>query len=153
MFYLQRIVRSIQRGSSTATQSLMIVEHYICFFMAQRDETQTAKIHQPQYALSDVLWPHCWLWSVLSFSEVGNTSLFCVLGDCLSMAATQQRPKDVLDKMDELWDEDRANSVGSARRTRHAIQLVLYDFRICCIFKKLYSQEHFVTWYMISCIY
>lgn len=102
MFYLQRIVCSIQQSSSRATQSLMNVDHYICFFTAQRDETQTAKIHQPQYTLSDVLWPHCGLWSVLSFSEVGNTSLFCVLGDCLNMAATQQRPKDVLDKMDEL---------------------------------------------------
>lgn len=33
-----------------------------------------------------------------------------VLGDCLSMAVIQQRPKDVLDKMDEQRDEDRGYS-------------------------------------------
>lgn len=58
-------------------------------------------------------------------SEVGDTSLLGVLGDCLSVAATQHRPKDVLDKMDELWDEGMEKR--PAHWIRHAIILVLND--------------------------
>lgn len=35
------------------------------------------------------------------FRKLGDISV-SVLGDCLSVAVIQQRPKDVLDKMDEL---------------------------------------------------
>lgn len=63
--------------------------------------------------------------AVLSLSEVGNTSSLSVLGDCLSIAATQHRPKDVLDKIDELWDEGREKS--PAHWIRHAIKLVQND--------------------------
>lgn len=61
----------------------------------------------------------------LRLSEVGNTSSLGVLGDCLSVAATQHRPKDVLDKIDELWDQGREWS--AAPRIRHAIILLLND--------------------------
>lgn len=62
---------------------------------------------------------------LLPLSEVGNASSLGVLGDCLSVTATQHRPKDVLDKIDELWDEGREGS--AAARIRHAIILVLND--------------------------
>lgn len=55
-----------------------------------------------------MLWLHCWRWSA-PFRKLDNTSV-SVLGDCLSMAVIQQRPKDVLDKMDEQRDEDRGYS-------------------------------------------
>lgn len=73
--------------------------------------------------MSDVLRSHSC--AVLSLSEVGDTSSLGVLGDCLSVAATQHRPKDVLDKIDELWDEGREQS--PAHWIRHAIKLVLND--------------------------
>lgn len=73
--------------------------------------------------MSDVLRSHSC--AVLSLSEVGDTSSLGVLGDCLSVAATQHRPKDVLDKIDELWDEGGEQS--PAHWIRHAIKLVLND--------------------------
>lgn len=82
-------------------------------------------MHQRRCRVSDVLWSHrC---AALPPSEVGNTFLLGVLGDCLSVAATQHRPKDVLDKMDELWDEGREKR--PAHWIRHAITLVLNDTR------------------------
>lgn len=64
---------------------------------------------------------------VLCFLPVkwATLSLLGVLGDCLSVAATQHRPKDVLDKMDELWDEGMEKR--PAHWIRHAIILVLND--------------------------
>lgn len=91
-------------------------------------------MHQRQRRVSDVLWSHrC---AVLPPSEVGNTSLLSVLGDCFSVAATQHRPKDVLDKMDELWDE--GTEKRPAHWIRHAIILVLNDTMQPIIYKRKY---------------
>lgn len=51
-----------------------------------------------RYVVASLQW--LWLWPV-PFRKLGDTSV-SVLGDCLSVAVIQQRPKDVLDKMDEL---------------------------------------------------
>lgn len=90
--------------------------------MARWARMKTGWIHQRQQSVRCALAPPM---AVLPPSEVDNTSLLGVLRDCLSVAATQHRPKDVLDKMDELWVEGREK--GPAHWIRHAIIMVLND--------------------------
>lgn len=68
-------------------------------------ENISAKI---QHKVSGMLWFHCSLWSV-PFRKLGNTSV-SFLGDCLSIAVIQHRPKNTLEKMDEQCHEESGYS-------------------------------------------